>query len=197
MTAAPLNRPDSLPSRLLTVTEYAACGETESGYTELLEGRLIMNPSPMPRHNYASGRLLIAIDAALPPDLVVIQDVDLDLRLAEDDKPGFSRRPDLMVVRNSAMSRVDGVGGMLTAADALLTVEIVSPGSERTDRVVKRGEYADAGIPHYWIVELGEPVSVLACHQAGEFGYADGGEFTGRFATTEPFGFELDLSRLG
>jgi Uma2 family endonuclease len=30
-----------------------------------------------------------------------------------------------------------------------LVVEIVSPGSHRTDHVIKRGEYADAGIPHY------------------------------------------------
>ncbi len=27
-------------------------------------------------------------------------------------------------------------------------------GSQRTDRVIKHGEYADAGIPHYWLVDL-------------------------------------------
>jgi hypothetical protein len=32
-------------------------------------------------------------------------------------------------------------------------VEIVSPGSEAMDEVVKRNEYARAGIPRYWLVE--------------------------------------------
>jgi hypothetical protein len=42
------------------------------------------------------------------------------------------------------------------ASDLLLVAEVVSPrsGSERTDRVQKVGEYAKAGIPLYWIIEL-------------------------------------------
>lgn len=41
-------------ARLLTVAEYLAIGEVESGYSELVEGRLVMSPSPSPRHNLAS-----------------------------------------------------------------------------------------------------------------------------------------------
>ena len=78
----------------------------------------------------------------------------------------------------------------------LLVVEVVSPGSTRTDHVLKRSEYADAGIPHYWIVDPSEPVSLLACHQAGEFGYVDGGAVTGTFAASEPFPVEIDLDSL-
>ncbi|MGH3611494.1 MAG: Uma2 family endonuclease [Pseudonocardia sp.] len=33
-------------------------------------------------------------------------------------------------------------------------MEVLSPGSHRTDHVAKRADYADAGIPHYWIVDL-------------------------------------------
>jgi Uma2 family endonuclease len=40
-----------------------------------------------------------------------------------------------------------------TIADLLLVLEIVSPGSAAMDEVVKRGEYAAAGIPRYWLVE--------------------------------------------
>lgn len=35
----------------------------------------------------------------------------------------------------------------------LLAVEVVSPDSEHIDRVIKRDEYAAAGVPRYWIVE--------------------------------------------
>jgi hypothetical protein len=41
-----------------------------------------------------------------------------------------------------------------------------------------------------------EPVSLLACHPAGEFGYADGGAVTGTFTAVEPFPVEIDLDGL-
>lgn len=84
----------------------------------------------------------------------------------------------------------------MRAAEVRLAVEIVSPGSRRMDYVVKRGEYADAGIDHYWIVDLDPPPSLRACHLAGELGYSDDGERTGAFSTTEPFRLTIDLSRL-
>ncbi|MET0190049.1 MAG: Uma2 family endonuclease, partial [Pseudonocardia sediminis] len=87
-------------------------------------------------------------------------------------------------------------GGIARASDVSLLVEILSPGSRRTDQVAKRSEYADAGIPHYWILDLSGPVTLLACHLAGEFGYADDGVVTGRVPITDPFTAELDLDAL-
>jgi len=91
---------------------------------------------------------------------------------------------------------VDQEGEVYRAADLVLAVEIVSPGSRRLDPRVKREEYADAGIPHYWIIDLDEPVSLVACHLAGEFGYVDSGMVAGVFRTTEPFRVEIDLDAL-
>ena len=85
---------------------------------------------------------------------------------------------------------------MIRASEVVVIVEVVSPGSQRTDNVAKRSEYADAGIPHYWIVDLAEPVSLLACHLAGEFGYSDDGGSTGAFRGTDPFPVRLDLNGL-
>ncbi len=62
--------------------------------------------------------------------------------------------------------------------------------------MIKRGEYADAGIPHYWIVDLDDPVTLIDCHLAAEFGYQDPGPATGRFVTTEPFLVSLRLDGL-
>jgi len=55
------------------------------------------------------------------------------------------------------------------AAERLLVVEVISPrsGSEQVDRIRKVREYAAAGIPGYWIVDL-EPeakVTVLALRE--------------------------------
>ncbi|WP_308431690.1 Uma2 family endonuclease [Amycolatopsis acidiphila] len=69
-----------------------------------------------------------------------------------------------MVVTREGLERAERTGGLIKAADVLIVVEIVSPGSHRMDTVVKHGEYADAGIPYYWIVDLDEPLSLVACH---------------------------------
>ena len=185
-----------MPPRLMTVAEYLEIGEVESGYTELDEGRLLLSPSPTYRHSRANGKLWAALDAQLPTSLVAVADVDLDLGLSPSDSPGTVRRPDVVVVERAALDRVDHEGGVFRATEAVVAVEIVSPGSRRTDRVLKRDEYADAGIPHYWIVDLDEPVSLLACHLAGEFGYVDGGAVTGVFRASEPFPLEVDLDDL-
>lgn len=184
------------PDHLLTIDEYAALGETENGFTELVEGRLLMSPSPVPDHNHAAAEMRDQLKPQLPEGYEAILDVDVNLQLAAPDEPGFSRRPDLMVVRKSARLRVREEGGMIRASEVLVVVEVVSPGSKRTDYVSKRGEYADAGIGHYWILDLRPPISVLACSLAEEFGYADSVESSGTFATTEPFAATLDLSGL-
>jgi Uma2 family endonuclease len=185
-----------MPHHLMTVSEYLEIGEVESGYTELDEGRLLLSPSPTYRHGRANGRLWAALDAQLPSHLAAVPDVDVDLQLAPADGPGTVRRPDVVVVMRAALDRIDREGGVFRASEAALAVEIVSPGSRRRDRILKRAEYADAGIPHYWIVDLDTPVSLIACHLAGEFGYVDGGSVTGVFRTIGPFPFEVDLEAL-
>jgi Uma2 family endonuclease len=57
------------------------------------------------------------------------------------------RIPDLTI-----WSRPQQHAVWLAATDLLLVIEIISRGSEATDRVVKVDEYAAAGIPRYWTV---------------------------------------------
>jgi Uma2 family endonuclease len=184
------------PGRLLTVEAYAALGENDRYRSELQEGNLVISPSPAPDHMVAMARLLVQLDEQLPAALLVIPGVDVDLKLVPRGKPGFVRRPDLVVAHRVALDRVRRDGGILRACEVLLVVEIVSPGSRRTDHMIKRDEYADAGIPHYWIVDLDGPVTLTDCHLAAEFGYQDAGPVTGRFVTTEPFPVNLRLDGL-
>ncbi len=55
---------------------------------------------------------------------------------------------------------------------------------------------AEAGIPHYWIIDVDEPVSLVECHPVGELGYQDNGSVTGEFSTTVPFPVRFDLAEL-
>lgn len=183
------------PGHQLTIAEYARLGEDDRHRWELQEGNLVLSPSPAPPHVIAMGELFVQFRSQLPPDLRVLQDIDIDLELAPADQPGWSRRPDL-VVRDVALDRWEREGGLLRASETVLVVEIVSPGSRRTDNVIKRDEYAEAGIPHYWIVDLDDPVSLVDCHLAEGFGYQDSGGVSGVFTTSEPFPLRVELDKL-
>jgi Uma2 family endonuclease len=198
MTAQPLPPTPSSSDfeHPLTIDDYVALGEADHGRVELQEGSLVMSPSPTPDHNVAGLALAIALAAQLPAHLEVVPDVDVDLELADTDEPATARRPDLVVVDRSVRPRVRAEGGMIRASEVLVAIEIVSSGSRRTDNIVKRAEYADAGIPHYWIVDLDDPVTLLACRLTKEFGYRDSGVVEDRFATSVPFDLTVDLDRL-
>lgn len=186
-----------VPSHLLTVGEYLELGETETGYTELVEGRLLLNPSPLGDHNRAAFVLGMQLTHQLPAGLEVLPDVDIDLELAPADRPGTVRRPDLIVVSTDARLRQRRDGGVIRARDVVIAIEVLSPGSARVDNVAKRAEYADAGIPHYWIIDVTAPVTLLACRRTDEFGYVDeNGAVTGVATVTAPFPLQIDLARL-
>ena len=77
--------------------------------------------------------------------------------------PAGIRKPDVFVVpKDVARSAISRRVRTYFASDLLPVAEVVSPrsGSERTDRVLKVGEYARAGIPLYWIIELDPDLKV-------------------------------------
>ena len=105
--------------------------------------------------------------------------------------PPTVRIPDIVITRKVGSER------RLDRSDVLVAIEVVSPGSKLTDTVTKRSEYAEAGIDHYWIVELGPPVALTALHLAGEFGYQESPAVTGTFTTSASFPLRLDLDAVG
>jgi len=194
MTALP-----SQPQRLLTVADYLALPEDVEVRHELQEGILVVSARPVPDHQLCLRRLSRRVEDQLPAGLEVLPEVDVDLQLVLAGRPATVRAPDLVVVPRVALERVRHDRGLLRATEVVLAVEIISPGSRRLDTVLKRSEYADAGIPYYWIVDLGEPgdrITLTAHHLAGEFGYADAGSVVGMFTTTEPFPVRIDLDAL-
>jgi Uma2 family endonuclease len=194
MTALPAQ-----PHRLLTVADYVAIPENGEVRYELQEGNLIVSPSPVPEHQICLDELRHQLRDQIPVELRAVSDIDVDLELAPAWRPGFVRRPDLVVVSRAGLKRRRQEGGVVRASELVVAVEVVSLGSQRMDHVVKRAEYADAGIPHYWVVDLGEPgdrPQLTAHHLAGEFGYADAGPVSGTFTAIEPFAVRIDLDAL-
>lgn len=192
MTALPLQ-----PPRLLTVAEFAALDEAPDGRYELQEGNVVMSPSPAPEHQLYQQELQVQLLTQVPGHLKVVPAVDIDLQLVPPSSPGFVRIPDLIVVTAAGIRRRRQEGGLLRASEVVLAIEILSAGSQRTDRSIKHVEYADAGIGHYWYIDIDSRPALTACHLAGEFGYVDAAPVNGTFTANEPFPVRLDLDWLG
>lgn len=101
------------------------------------------------------------------------------------------REPDL-----AFLSRKQLAGSSDLCADgAELVMEIVSPSDPRRDLEIKRREYAQAGIPEYWIVDpRTRTITVLTLRSNNE--YMEHGEFKPGDVVTSVLlaGFEVDVS---
>lgn len=107
---------------------------------ELVDGSLLVTPPADPRHDRAAMRLSRLLPLGDDWDVLVDSGVYFDER--------NYRRPDVMICRRAAIDH-----GRVTAADVLLAVEVMSPGSIATDRIAKPAQYAAAGIAYFWRIE--------------------------------------------
>jgi Uma2 family endonuclease len=112
---------------------------------EVLEGALIVSPSPDSWHQFFGDELRAAMQAAAPPGVSVITAITVRLG---DDRTGLI--PDIVVTTADLSKRPR----LFDPAELLAVVEIVSPSSGSRDRVLKPDRYAAFGIPCYWRVEL-------------------------------------------
>ncbi|HEX7322624.1 MAG TPA: Uma2 family endonuclease [Mycobacterium sp.] len=180
------------PRDLVTLEEWDALELDEARRWELVEGGIVMTPRPRPLHQVVSGNLRQLIREHLPASLVVLQEVEMTV---EARFPPTVRNPDLVVVNRSV---VDRNPARVDASDVVLVVEIVSPGSRRTDRVMKADEYAKAGIEHYWIVDLdAEPDERFIAYFLREGTHHRVGAIVGdRVLTEEPLALDFTLHEL-
>jgi len=128
--------------RPLTVDDLARMPEDERCHYELVDGRLDVSPAPARRHTRAQGRLVTHLSNLAPDDIEVEPEAGVTL----NDARTHHRQPDLV-----AFSAKDAEEPYLTRPP-LLVVEVISPESLFRDTDTKRREYADFGIPSYWII---------------------------------------------
>ncbi|MFF0546814.1 Uma2 family endonuclease [Nocardia thailandica] len=174
--------------RQISAAEYDSWTEEQCAGVEIVDGMVVASPSATKRHNRLARILANALDSAAGPDWNA--DTDFDVRL--QDVPLTNRRPDVVVYR------ADTIDITPTRPEhILLVVEVVSPGSETTDRIVKVDQYAKAGIAFYWRVEqapTGVPLTYTYVLDPATRAYRDGEVFTGNINTTAPFPLDIDLT---
>jgi Uma2 family endonuclease len=154
---------------------------------ELIDGRLVVSPSPTPLHQDLGVRLLLALETACPADLMVV--TDLSLRVDARNEP----RPDVVVIDRKLVS----VSPVPVEA-AVLAIEVISPDSTLRDLHSKPRLLARAGLPNYWVLDPFHAEGiVLAVFRLGSDGqYSLVAETSQAIETDVPFPVTVDLPAL-
>ncbi len=173
----------------MTLEEYDALPEDTTAHYELQEGILVVSPRAARKHQQALIELAVQIRDQLPPEWECVIDFEVIVR---GHHPVILRAPDLVVVRTG------GPENRVTAGEVRLAVEIISPGTRNVDTHLKSFEYADAGIPHYWVIDLDPPVPSITVFGLGApgDGYEESQAATGELAVAEPFPLRVDIDAL-
>jgi Uma2 family endonuclease len=121
--------------------------EFDDGYIEVL-------PKPTDQHQAISQFIFLALLECIQRIGGKVQYAPLRLQI----RPGKHREPDILLLRDANDPRRQNRYWL--GAD--LVVEIVSPDDPERDTRIKRADYAEAGIPEYWIVNpQDETITVL------------------------------------
>ena len=144
---------DSPPRRRWTTAQVRDLIDESRAWPryELIDGELIVTPSASYPHQIAVSEILLAIKKysfAQKVGLAVCSPADLELQT------GTITQPDVFVVPASVFRDTDDPPTWADVTALLLAVEIISPSSVRTDRIIKRDFYLRAGVAEYWIVDL-------------------------------------------
>lgn len=114
---------------------------------ELIDGELIVTPSPRPRHQAVLTELLFQLVLWVKRHGGRVFPAPLDVKFSDDTV----LEPDVLLLR---AEHLDRIGELYVSAGPDLAVEVSSPSTRRLDRVRKREVYERFGVAEYWFVDL-------------------------------------------
>lgn len=130
---------------MLTYADYAAIPDDGRRY-ELHDGELSVTPAPGLTHQGILRDLLVILDRHVKQHgLGVVFPASVDCILSDTTV----LQPDLVFIERA---RTQIMTERAIEGAPTLAVEIISPSSGPTDRMVKTRLYARHGVPHYWII---------------------------------------------
>lgn len=151
--------------RPATLRDFLAIPEYDR-FHEILEGQLVRKAMPTGSHGSVQRRLSALLDGydegsarKQPGGWWLATEADI---LLPGEQPV---RPDLAGWRCERLSGFSFEPLIRIMPDWVC--EVVSPGDARRDTVIKRRDYARAGIPYYWLVDLRQR-SLVALQLSGE-----------------------------
>lgn len=158
---APSSELVGLPwGRPLTYEDFEALRESvDDGHRyELIDGVLIVSPSPIHVHQRAVGNLHVALRATVLDELKVLLAPFDVVFLGET---ATVMQPDLLVAARGDIMRRN-----LPSAP-LLAIEVLSPSTRSFDLHLKKDRLRRAGCAHYWVADPAAP-SIVAWRLVGQ-----------------------------
>lgn len=156
--------------RFSTFEEYLDWSDYDSDRNqyELIDGELIeLPPEAEPNTAIATFILVQFMNAGIPLRLLKPYQCEIQVRVLRSGD-AQNRYPDLTVLREEHLPLTrKRLTIKLDMPPPQLAIEVVSPSSEERDYERKRDQYANIGIPEYWIVDpIAQTVTVLELIQA-------------------------------
>lgn len=131
----------------LTLEDFLKIPEREGITYELDEGELVMEPSPVLRHNVIRQRIATELRQFVESRNLGIVVEEMDFRLG----PDTVRNPDAAFVTAEHLRSIDADRSPAEGAPAL-AVEAISPSNRTQDTAKKIQQYLKAGCRSVWIV---------------------------------------------
>jgi len=162
----------------VTAADFFAMPETQTP-TQLIEGEIVVSPSPKDPHQFAVTMLtslLVSLTRTMKDSSVRVSPSDVYL----DDDNVF--QPDIFWVSGSdSLCTLDNETQYWRGAPDLV-VDVLSPRTQRYDKVDKFRLYQKYGTREYWLVEPeAQYIEVYQCDDAGRF------QLAGIFKSDEAF----------
>jgi Uma2 family endonuclease len=117
---------------------------------ELIDGELIVSPSPGVKHQFAVRQLVVRLHEFVEREglgTVLMSPADVELA------PESVTQPDVFVVPRGTWGDAEGPMQWSSISSLLLAIEVISPSSVRTDRVKKCDFYMRAPVGEYWVAD--------------------------------------------
>ncbi|BBJ43010.1 hypothetical protein SSPO_057280 [Streptomyces antimycoticus] len=161
-------------------------------HTELIDGSLVFVSPQRYFHSVVIDLLVSGLRQTVRPDLRIAREMTVVI----DKRNG--PEPDIAVVRAEAVRSREQT--YFEVGDVILAVEVVSPESEARDHDTKPHKYANAGIPHFWRVEMtntdARPVVHVFELDEEKRVYRSTGLHHNQLKLSVPFTIDIDLTEI-
>jgi len=181
------------PKIRFTYQDYKSIPDSETKRYELLDGELLMVPAPTTYHQGISKRIEFMLYESLEKrGLGEVLHAPIDVVLGEGEECDVVQ-PDIIFIskERQGIIKEEEIQG---APD--LVIEILSPATERRDRLYKKTLYARHGVLEYWIVDPQK--KAIEVYKLGEKGFELVRVYVlGEILTSSTLkGLEMDLNRV-
>ena len=158
---------------------------------ELIDGVVVVSPSPSPLHQSVTMEIAYQLKAYLQEHPVGAVFPEIDVHLGK--RPGggdLVYKPEVVVIRAERLREIrDKIVG---APD--LVVEVISRGSRRMDTLTKKHDYEHFGVREYWLVDPERESITFYRRKRRKFVAVRSGRES--FASEAVPGFVLDVARV-